>query len=312
MIVPVVKVEVGATAKANLDLKAEVPSGLIQRFGDAFLDAISPFTERRGLEGDQLRLERKELAAAVARAANETIILQGKTPGYVPPKVLVPLLENASLEEEGSELLDWWTSLLAAASTDIDKQHPIFIEMLSHITAREAKFLQIFSERYFDDERPQWPGHLDLQAHFVELVSKPSNILMTSTQSEEHNEKYKTGLETILDMYCDELTRIGCIISIFSFSAIAYFRRDDLNVFSEIPNAVEVLDVLISVGVMRRSSMHLPIPTPFIGEFLCVVEVTRLTVLGQKLLEACLPVRGHRKSEVSPDPSTKNVNSPAE
>jgi predicted PolB exonuclease-like 3'-5' exonuclease len=65
-----VKVEIGATAKANLDIKGEIPSSAMGRLAHALADAISPFTERRGLKGDQLRLQREDTLLLVTFGGN--------------------------------------------------------------------------------------------------------------------------------------------------------------------------------------------------------------------------------------------------
>lgn len=54
-----VNLEFDASAKVAVDIKTEIPSESSGRLLDAITDLIRPFSERRGLEADRLRLERE-------------------------------------------------------------------------------------------------------------------------------------------------------------------------------------------------------------------------------------------------------------
>ncbi|MEO5926269.1 MAG: Abi-alpha family protein [Bryobacteraceae bacterium] len=67
----------------------------------------------------------------------------GFTPKAVPPKILFPLLEGASLEEDEG-LHDMWAALLTnAASPDgAEKVRPSFTEVLRQMAPDEAVLLK--------------------------------------------------------------------------------------------------------------------------------------------------------------------------
>ena len=69
------------------------------RLVDAVTDLIRPFSERRGLRGDLLRLEREKVLYEIAKRARARIELEGRPVRKLPSKLLLPLLEKASLED---------------------------------------------------------------------------------------------------------------------------------------------------------------------------------------------------------------------
>jgi hypothetical protein len=95
----------------------------------------------------------------------------GFTPKAVPIKLLFPLLEGASLEED-EDLHTMWAALLANASNPEtpDLVHPSFATVLRQMNAVDAAVL----DRVFDDVANRldegWPGEL-IQSR-SSLVSK--------------------------------------------------------------------------------------------------------------------------------------------
>src|SRR5579863_1360786 len=77
---------------------------------------------------DQVRLYRYERQLKCVEKAEKMATDAGFTPNAVPIKLLFPLLEGASLEEDET-LHDMWAALLANASSpdDSDKVRPGFI-----------------------------------------------------------------------------------------------------------------------------------------------------------------------------------------
>ena len=68
----------------------------------------------------------------------------GFTPQAVPPKILFPLLEGASLEDN-EDLNTMWAALLANASREVttDLVRPSFMELLRLMTPDVAKLINI-------------------------------------------------------------------------------------------------------------------------------------------------------------------------
>lgn len=113
------------------------------RVVDAVLDLFSPLTETLGTLGDHVRLYRTrsvlQTLADTKRLAEESGIIL-KQP---PLKFLIPYLEGVSKEEADSkDLRHMWAHLLLQASSDETKAHPLVVEILSRLTARDAIYLE--------------------------------------------------------------------------------------------------------------------------------------------------------------------------
>jgi hypothetical protein len=83
--------------------------------------------------GRQLKLLEKS-----ERMAQEA----GYTPNAVPLKILFPLLEGASFEDN-EDMHDMWAALLANASRSDNMVHPSFIDILKQLRPIDAKFLAV-------------------------------------------------------------------------------------------------------------------------------------------------------------------------
>jgi hypothetical protein len=96
--------------------------------------------ELGGILADPIRMYRFKrsvrLLEKVKRFCSET----GFEPKSVPLKILLPILENASLEDD-EDLRDRWANLLANATMPEGKTHPSFVQVLEGLTSLEAKFL---------------------------------------------------------------------------------------------------------------------------------------------------------------------------
>ena len=97
-----------------VNIKTEIPKESSGRLIDALTGIIRPFSERRGLKADQIRLQREEVLIEIAKRPKWRAELEGLSIQPVPNKVLVPLLENASNEQSDSPFLDWWTDVCKA------------------------------------------------------------------------------------------------------------------------------------------------------------------------------------------------------
>jgi len=91
---------------------------------------------------DQVRLYRYERQLKCVQKAERMAQEAGFTPQAVPPKILFPLLEGASLEEN-EDLHDMWAALLANAASprNAEKVRPGFIVVLRQLSAEEASLL---------------------------------------------------------------------------------------------------------------------------------------------------------------------------
>jgi hypothetical protein len=124
--------------------------------GAAAIGAVVPFTsivkrmlgpaadELAEMWRDQIRLYRYERQLKCVQKAERMAQEAGFTPQAVPPKILFPLLEGASFEDN-EDLHTMWAALLANASTAsaADLVRPSFCELLSLMTSDVARLLNL-------------------------------------------------------------------------------------------------------------------------------------------------------------------------
>jgi hypothetical protein len=126
----------------KMAIKASVPSKAAGRLVDSLTDMIRPFSERRGLKADQIRLQREDVLIEIAKKARQRILEEKKIVHPVGNKLLVPLLEKASLEEKSNKIMiDYWSNLLTTAATDKRSVSPRYISILSELTGKQAILL---------------------------------------------------------------------------------------------------------------------------------------------------------------------------
>src|SRR5438034_6117948 len=89
---------------------------------------------------DQVRLYRYERQLKCVEKAERMAQQAGFTPKAVPPKILFPILEGASFEED-ENLHDMWAALLANAALPEDGIRPGFIATLKQMSKDEALLL---------------------------------------------------------------------------------------------------------------------------------------------------------------------------
>jgi hypothetical protein len=145
-----VKIDLGASAKVNLDIKAEIPPEAAGRFTDAITKLLSPWSEARALKADLIRLHREEVAFEIAKRAARRLNFEKGQQHPIPLKVLVPLLEKGSQEDAGNDyMIDMWANLLASTATH-PSTSPRLVAILSEMTGREARLLADIAAKPFD------------------------------------------------------------------------------------------------------------------------------------------------------------------
>jgi hypothetical protein len=134
---PSINIDVGASARA--EVKTEIPAKSAGKLVDALTDIIRPFSEKRGLRADQIRLQREDVLIEIARKARRRLTLEEIEPRAIPNKFLVSFLEQASLEDpKDTTLIDMWSNLLASAAKDGSSENAVFIKTMSQLTKEEA------------------------------------------------------------------------------------------------------------------------------------------------------------------------------
>jgi len=128
-------------------------SGAADKLMELVLKGFGPSVEKFGLIGGDLvgEIRWKNLRRIQARMRKK--LEQGeRKPKTIPPRVLVPILESASVEDDKT-LQEMWAGLLATASQETDKLSPSFAETLKQLTPDEARFFDKLYRRRTEKTR---------------------------------------------------------------------------------------------------------------------------------------------------------------
>ncbi len=167
------------------EVKIEQPADVTRAKASAWLDLISPLTEWAGLHGDKLKHKRDLIRIEQDAALNELAVrlaskLRGKTITPLPPKVLIPALEKASLESRDSELIERWAQLLASAATDPGDDLVTCISILGDLSAQHVKILYDLSQKLKTSDSGVdvdiWNGALTRDIHFNNQACELRNL----------------------------------------------------------------------------------------------------------------------------------------
>lgn len=116
---------------------------------------INPPIEELGLlVTDNIRFWRFKNQVRILEKSKRIVEKNNITIQKIPLKILVPLLDGASLEED-DELRDNWSALIAnSANKDKDICNPIFSEILKQLSSSEARCIKKMTEKenYTDSE----------------------------------------------------------------------------------------------------------------------------------------------------------------
>jgi Abortive infection alpha len=147
--------------KAVAPIAAAVPfTGIVKRMLGPAADELAEMWR------DQIRLYRYGRQIKCVEKAEKMAEDAGFTPNAVPPKILFPLLEGASFEEDET-LHTMWASLLANASSKKGAiVRPTFISLLKNMAPDEAELLRQMAER---TERLNYLGP-ELRTHYKQIA----------------------------------------------------------------------------------------------------------------------------------------------
>ncbi len=113
--------------------------GLLQRIAGPLADEI----------GDSLaiiaRPYRIKLSLKMFQKTQRMLEEAGIAPQAVPPRLFLPIVESASIEDD-EDLHTRWAALLANAATSHNSVHPSYIETLKQLTPVEARLLDALYE----------------------------------------------------------------------------------------------------------------------------------------------------------------------
>jgi Abortive infection alpha len=219
------KVEVVAKAvyQRKKIIKEITPPDVIRAKAGAWLDLISPITMWAGLKGDALRYKREELrihqeAALEALARTIHLKMKGKKVAQpLPPKIMVPALEGASLEDSESPLIEWWANLLVSGATG-EPLRPFLVDLMKRIGIEEASLLdKLWNTTVTQVQKSPSKGSLDLhiasrgliawgvaESKFRAIFNRPSEL-----EGEEWSNETRSHISEAADDFVNLAEKIG-------------------------------------------------------------------------------------------------------
>ena len=132
-----------------------------------------PFEEIGGIIGDPIRYLRIKILIILFKKFKKLLKNNNIEPQKIPLKILSPLLESASLEEDES-LSDRWAELLLSASNPSTSKNvrPAFIEILKTLTPIEAKIL----DDIYNNSEKTAKGKIQRKPINIDYVTKKFNL----------------------------------------------------------------------------------------------------------------------------------------
>jgi len=112
-----------------------------QVLATTFSDTLSPMTELLGYIGDNIRLFRAENVAKAIHASQKRMAEAGIK--FTPPEArfLIPYLEQVGTAYDDPDMREHWENLLVSASEGGSAEKSFYIDILSRMTAQDAKLL---------------------------------------------------------------------------------------------------------------------------------------------------------------------------
>jgi hypothetical protein len=108
--------------------------GLLQRVAGPLADEVG---ESLALIARPYRIR---LSLKMFQKTQRMLSEAGIAPQAVPPRLFLPMLEAASIEND-EDLHTKWSALLANAASSPGKVHPSYVEILKQLTPDDARFL---------------------------------------------------------------------------------------------------------------------------------------------------------------------------
>lgn len=128
-----------------------VVGSLIRTFGGPLADCVykvaGPFSEELGLLlRDKIRMYRLKNLQQILEMMRRILADAEVEASPVPPRLLLPIIESASVEDD-EMMQELWAHLLASAAQEPDAVPPSFVEILKQLSPQEAQFLtQVYGQ----------------------------------------------------------------------------------------------------------------------------------------------------------------------
>lgn len=118
----------------------------------------SPIAETSGIIGDRLKFYRWKRQIALVDKADTILTKKGiKVTRAVPPKLALPILENASLEDD-DDLQELWAKLLVNSMDPkfTEEIRITFVDIIKTLTPTDVNILDVFYKSAKNDPKIDW------------------------------------------------------------------------------------------------------------------------------------------------------------
>jgi hypothetical protein len=159
------------------DLSKLASPGAADKLMELVLKAFGPSVEQFGLIGGDLVGEiRWNNLRRIAARMQKKLEQAERKPKTIPPRLLVPILQSASVEDDDT-LQEMWAGLLATASQERDKLSPSFAETLKQLTPDEARYFdKLYRFRKENARNPNFPDRTISPLTFSEQAGTPRGV----------------------------------------------------------------------------------------------------------------------------------------
>ncbi|WP_144404570.1 hypothetical protein [Belnapia sp. F-4-1] len=292
-------IESPVSLQLKAEVKTEIPSASTGRLMDALVDIVRPFSERRGLKADLIRVQRDEVAFRALQLAHHHISTAGLTIKPIPNKGLVQLLEKASLEEiEDEVMVSMWANLLATAATTDSDNLPRFVNILSELNGQLLILLEKIITHNLERlsfHQYEHVIHARLWADTTAITAGLNDeIAKAKDTSDDASDEYDKSVDEIIMLKIKSvLDQPGIAVDVPAVtvdldgeSYEAYLREDFKDLVCQYSND-DQLDyaILESLNLIKQEN----ISGYQIGDYKISAVWYRATVLGVQLFARCNP-----------------------
>ena len=122
--------------------------------------------------GDRIQIARHQNIEKVVSKAKAKLDADGTEPRPIPTKILFPIIDKCSVEDE-EDMIDRWANLLAASASGVNVP-PSYVQTLATLSPAEARLLDLISRRQAFLE--SFPAHYVVQQTALKEESKLPDV----------------------------------------------------------------------------------------------------------------------------------------
>lgn len=267
------------TEESPVNIKIGMSEETTDKAVTAVLDAVSPFTEGLGALGDRIRFFRERSVIKAGQRAKE--LVDGGDIAPVPPKVLVPWIEGASLEDADDDMMiEMWARLLASSSEDVAPETYRIISILRELS---GPYANLFRSIVLSNPSRMQRIHLQFSS-VTRLLGTDTKNSLGATLRAKLPLSWGEFAETP-DPVIYWLTGCGSLLS-----ELSYLDNEFVELVPPIPEVLTTeghlaIEVLKSLGLIR----DLDLSSRTNHGFIVTGGALLITGLGAALAKTCVP-----------------------